>query len=64
MAGYADAGIFFYWLAWLADDHVLSIDIHVLEAGVPGRGQAGCWPTGRRSSGRPVIVAAWGCWGI
>jgi Uma2 family endonuclease len=31
MAEYADAGIPFYWLVWLADDHVLSIDIHVLD---------------------------------
>jgi hypothetical protein len=31
MAEYADAGIPFYWLAWLSDDHVLSIDIHVLD---------------------------------
>lgn len=31
MAEYADAGIPFYWLVWLSDDHVLSIDIHVLD---------------------------------
>jgi Uma2 family endonuclease len=31
MAEYADAGIPFYWLVWLDDDHVLSIDIHVLD---------------------------------
>jgi hypothetical protein len=31
MAEYADAGIPFYWLAWLSDDHVLSIDVHVLD---------------------------------
>jgi hypothetical protein len=31
MAGYADAGIPFYWLAWLAGNHVASIDIHVLD---------------------------------
>jgi hypothetical protein len=31
MAEYADAGIPFYWLAWLSDDHVLQIDIHVLD---------------------------------
>jgi hypothetical protein len=30
-AEYADAGIPFYWLVWLSDDHVLSIDIHVLD---------------------------------
>lgn len=27
----AAAGIPFYWLVWLSDDHVLSIDIHVLD---------------------------------
>jgi hypothetical protein len=26
-----DAGIPFYWLVWLSDDHVLSINIHVLD---------------------------------
>jgi len=31
MAEYADAGIPFYWLVWLSDNHVLSIDIHVLD---------------------------------
>ena len=31
MAEYADAGIPFYWLVWMSDDHVLSIDIHVLD---------------------------------
>jgi len=31
MAEYADAGIPFYWLAWLDGDHVLSIDVHVLD---------------------------------
>ena len=31
MAEYADAGIPFYWLVWLSDDHVLSIDVHVLD---------------------------------
>jgi Uma2 family endonuclease len=31
MAEYADAGIPFYWLVWLSDDHVLQIDIHVLD---------------------------------
>jgi hypothetical protein len=31
MAEYADAGIPFYWLIWLSGDHVLSIDIHVLD---------------------------------
>ncbi len=31
MAEYADADIPLYWLVWLADDHVLSIDIHVLD---------------------------------
>jgi Uma2 family endonuclease len=31
MAEYADAGIPFYWLVWLSGDHVLSIDIHVLD---------------------------------
>jgi Uma2 family endonuclease len=31
MAEYADAGIPFYWLVWLSDGHVLSIDIHVLD---------------------------------
>ena len=31
MAEYADAGIPFYWLVWLEADHVLSIDIHVLD---------------------------------
>jgi Uma2 family endonuclease len=31
MAEYADAGIPFYWLVWLGDDHALSIDIHVLD---------------------------------
>jgi hypothetical protein len=31
MAEYADAGIPFYWLVWLSDDHELSIDIHVLD---------------------------------
>ncbi len=30
-AEYADAGIPFYWLVWLSGDHVLSIDIHVLD---------------------------------
>ena len=30
-AEYADAGIPFYWLVWLSDDHVLSIDTHVLD---------------------------------
>jgi Uma2 family endonuclease len=28
---YADAGIPFYWLVWLSGDHVLSIDVHVLD---------------------------------
>jgi Uma2 family endonuclease len=34
MAEYADAGIPFYWLVWLvwlSGDHVLSIDVHVLD---------------------------------
>jgi len=31
MAEYADAGIPFYWLVWLSDEHVLQIDIHVLD---------------------------------
>jgi Uma2 family endonuclease len=31
MAEYADAGIPFYWLAWLSGNHVISIDIHVLD---------------------------------
>jgi Uma2 family endonuclease len=31
MAEYADAGIPFYWLVWLDGDHVLSIDVHVLD---------------------------------
>jgi hypothetical protein len=31
VAEYADAGIPFYWLVWLSDDHVLQIDIHVLD---------------------------------
>jgi Uma2 family endonuclease len=31
MAEYADAGIPFYWLVWLSGDHVLSIEIHVLD---------------------------------
>lgn len=31
MAEYADAGIPFYWLVWLSGNHVLSIDIHVLD---------------------------------
>ena len=31
MAEYADAGIPFYWLVWLSGDHVVSIDIHVLD---------------------------------
>ena len=31
MAAYADAGIPFYWLVWLSDEHVLQIDIHVLD---------------------------------
>ena len=31
MAEYADAGIPFYWLVWLSDDDVLSIDVHVLD---------------------------------
>jgi Uma2 family endonuclease len=31
MAEYADAGIPFYWLAWLSSNHVQSIDIHVLD---------------------------------
>jgi hypothetical protein len=31
MAEYADAGIPFYWLVWLSGDHVLSINIHVLD---------------------------------
>jgi len=31
MAEYADAGIPFYWLVWLSDDQVVSIDIHVLD---------------------------------
>lgn len=31
MDEYADAGIPFYWLVRLSDDHVLSIDVHVLD---------------------------------
>jgi Uma2 family endonuclease len=31
MAEYAEAGIPFYWLVWLSGDHVLSIDVHVLD---------------------------------
>jgi Uma2 family endonuclease len=31
MGEYASAGIPFYWLAWIADNHVASIDIHVLD---------------------------------
>src|ERR1700746_81978 len=31
MAEYADAGIPFYWLVWLSEEHVLSIDVHVLD---------------------------------
>jgi Uma2 family endonuclease len=31
MAEYADAGIPFYWLVWLSEDHTLSIDVHVLD---------------------------------
>lgn len=31
MAEYADAGIPFYWLVWLSGNHVLSIDVHVLD---------------------------------
>ena len=31
MAENADAGIPFYWLAWLSGNHVQSIDIHVLD---------------------------------
>lgn len=31
MAEYAGAGIPFYWLVWLSGDHVLQIDIHVLD---------------------------------
>jgi Uma2 family endonuclease len=31
MAEYADAGIPFYWLVWLSGDHVVSIDVHVLD---------------------------------
>jgi hypothetical protein len=31
MAEYADAGIPFVWLVWLSGDHVLSIDVHVLD---------------------------------
>jgi Uma2 family endonuclease len=31
MAEYADAGIPFYWLVWLSDDHVLSVDVYVLD---------------------------------
>jgi hypothetical protein len=30
-AGYADAGMPFCWLAWLSGDHVVQIDIHVLD---------------------------------
>lgn len=31
MGEYASAGIPFYWLVWIADNHVASIDIHVLD---------------------------------
>lgn len=31
MGEYASAGIPFYWLVWIAGDHVASIDIHVLD---------------------------------
>lgn len=31
MGEYASAGIPFYWLAWIAGNHVASIDIHVLD---------------------------------
>jgi Uma2 family endonuclease len=31
MGEYASANIPFYWLVWLADDHVASIDVHVLD---------------------------------
>jgi Uma2 family endonuclease len=31
MAEYAEAGIPFYWLVWLDGNHVLSIDVHVLD---------------------------------
>lgn len=31
MAEHADASIPFYWLVWLSGNHVLSVDIHVLD---------------------------------
>ncbi len=34
MGEYAMAGIPFYWLAWAADDHVASIEVHVLDHAV------------------------------
>jgi Uma2 family endonuclease len=34
MGEYASANIPFYWLAWLAGDHVASIDVHVLDHAV------------------------------
>jgi Uma2 family endonuclease len=34
MGEYAMAGIPFYWLVWVANDHVASIDVHVLDHAV------------------------------
>jgi hypothetical protein len=31
MGDYASANIPFYWLVWLADNHVASIDVYVLD---------------------------------
>lgn len=36
MGEYASAGIPFYWLVWIAGNHVASIDIHVLDHTVEG----------------------------
>jgi hypothetical protein len=55
MGEYASAGIPFYWLAWIADNHVASIDIHVLDHTV---GAYRHFRTRARSLGLAVQVTA------